>query len=774
MKRFALSLFAAFIVVLVSGQVPNKINYQAVVRNSDGTIKSGTPVTLEFRIYDMGSGGNQVFEEIHIPTTDEFGRISLVIGEINDILFDWSKGPYSLEVIADGTSMGTSQIVSVPYALMSRDVVNNDDADPDPSNEIQDLQLEGNVLTITGNDQATPIVLAGGGDSQWNMDGDSVTITDKNVGIGTASPSGKLVVMGDGTTTVEEPLFEVKKQDGQTVFAVYNDSVRVFVNNESTTKGVKGGFAVGGYNSSVKGSFNEYLRVTPDSVRIYVDNNPQGKGVKGGFAVGGYSAAKSSATSFMSLTPENYLIGHESGQLITDGMYNSTLGYQAGSALTTGSENIFLGYQSGFNNTDGNHNTFIGYQAGYSNTSGYQNSFIGYRAGHDNTTGLFNLFVGYEAGLTNTTGSQNMFMGYRAGASNKEGQYNMFLGIMAGAANTSGNGNLFIGPGAGFYNTTGNRNIFVGNMAGNYNVSGSSNLFFGEYAGYNNVSGFYNIFIGTTAGGSNTSGHKNIFIGDQAGYINTTGYENSIVGYQSGYKLIDGKNNVFMGFESGYTSNGSNNVYIGSRSGKFNRGSGNIFIGTGAAGLEDSISNTLVIDNTIGIAAHNALIYGNMEGTRMLALNGRVGVRRAPSAGYALEVEGEAFKTSGTGSWAVTSDVRVKREIEEIYDAAEVMMKLRPVRFRYTEEYLADHPGVEDKVYVNFIAQEYREVFPESVRASSDNSLPEGESILVMDSYNAQIYSIKAVQDLILENQKQKEQIEELYELIRELKENRE
>ena len=50
----------------------------------------------------------------------------------------------------------------------------------------------------------------------------------------------------------------------------------------------------------------------------------------------------------MLLTPFNYFIGHNSGQLITaTAVYNATLGYETGKSLTTGSNNVFVGYQSG-------------------------------------------------------------------------------------------------------------------------------------------------------------------------------------------------------------------------------------------------------------------------------------------------------------------------------------------------------------------------------------------------------------------------------------------
>ncbi len=69
---------------------------------------------------------------------------------------------------------------------------------------------------------------------------------------------------------------------------VTSDSIRIYVNDDPA-KGVKGGFAVGGYNRTSKGLSQEFLRITPDSVRVYIDSDPNSKGVKGGFAVGGYN-----------------------------------------------------------------------------------------------------------------------------------------------------------------------------------------------------------------------------------------------------------------------------------------------------------------------------------------------------------------------------------------------------------------------------------------------------------------------------------------------------
>ena len=73
-----------------------------------------------------------------------------------------------------------------------------------------------------------------------------------------------------------------------------------------------GGFAVSGRSPS-KIVEEEYLVVTADSTRIYV-NQSTTKGKVGGFAVSGRSPSKSTVSNFLDITPENYFIGHESGQ----------------------------------------------------------------------------------------------------------------------------------------------------------------------------------------------------------------------------------------------------------------------------------------------------------------------------------------------------------------------------------------------------------------------------------------------------------------------------
>ena len=119
--------------------------------------------------------------------------------------------------------------------------------------------------------------------------------------------------------------------------------------------------------------------------------------------------------------------------------------------------------------------------------------------------------------------------------------------------------------------------------------------------------------------------------------------------------------------------------------------------------------------------------------------SGLVGIGRTPTTNP-LEVEGDASKTVA-GSWLANSDARIKTDVRTIEGALDVLAKLRPVAFRYTAEHRAKHPSIEDRDYNNFIAQEYRGVFPNAVKE-------DGEGLLMVDTYDVQPYLVRAVQEL--------------------------
>jgi hypothetical protein len=128
MKGFLLSLVAIAAFSLSSfGQSPEGFKYQAVVRDAGNLILSSQAVGMQLTIQQGSIGGTAVYTETFAPTTNAYGLVNLEIGSgtsADDFTtIDWANGPYFMETAVDvtgGTSysvMGTSQLMSVPYAL---------------------------------------------------------------------------------------------------------------------------------------------------------------------------------------------------------------------------------------------------------------------------------------------------------------------------------------------------------------------------------------------------------------------------------------------------------------------------------------------------------------------------------------------------------------------------------------------------------------------------------------------------------------------------------
>jgi hypothetical protein len=536
--KLILSALFTFVFYLLSSQSPQGFNYQAVAQLANGDPLSNMSLPVRITIQSEATGGTKFWVEEHLlVTTNKYGLFIVTIGagtrlpastvkSFSDI--DWKVTPKFIqtEVNYNGwKTMGSSQIWSVPYSTFS---------------------------TVSGD-------LAG--------------------------PVKRLAVIGSSATS-DTALFEVKNIKGQTVLAVYNEGVRIFVGDSVTKGATKGGFAIGGFGGT-KTNGQEYFRVTRDSTIVNVRTPAKGK--KGGFAIGGFGGTKAEPVYFLNMTPSNYFIGENSGSKIANGLYNSFMGYEAGRDNTDGSSNVFLGYKSGLSNTVGENNLFIGKSSGNVNTSGSNNILLGSYSGNSNN-GSSNIFIGSYTGYSNAGAGFNIFLGNEAGFMNKDGNLNIFIGARAGRSSNAMR-NLFIGVYAGESSSTGEDNMFVGNQAGQFSSTGTENTFLGSMSGWKNDTGNRNTYLGYNTGASIVSGQDNVMIGHGAGQ-----------------GLTAGMRNTFVGFEAGGTGTGDGNVFIGYQ-----------------AGGSETGSNKLYIENS-GQTSDNALIYGDFN-TDVIKLNGTVNVR---------------------------------------------------------------------------------------------------------------------------------------------------
>lgn len=134
MKKLLLFLSCLLVAQLVQAQVPQGINYQAVLRDGNAVI-ANQPINLLLAFEDANV--NILYEESHNLTTNEFGLITAVLGEGTPVIgsfenVNWSMGgvQFEAEVTYNGViySLGRVHLQSVPYALFSEQAGSADTA----------------------------------------------------------------------------------------------------------------------------------------------------------------------------------------------------------------------------------------------------------------------------------------------------------------------------------------------------------------------------------------------------------------------------------------------------------------------------------------------------------------------------------------------------------------------------------------------------------------------------------------------------------------------
>jgi hypothetical protein len=152
MKKLYIFLAAVLLTANIFGQAPEKMSYQAVIRDSGDNLVSNQRVGMRISIL---KGSTPVYVETQTPTTNVNGLVTLEIGATGTgtvvsgdfSIIDWSAGPYFIQTETDPTGgesysiTGTSQLLSVPYALHAKVATTADNGIPTGG-------TEGQVLTI--------------------------------------------------------------------------------------------------------------------------------------------------------------------------------------------------------------------------------------------------------------------------------------------------------------------------------------------------------------------------------------------------------------------------------------------------------------------------------------------------------------------------------------------------------------------------------------------------------------------------------------------------
>jgi uncharacterized protein (TIGR02145 family) len=201
-------LILTLLVGSLMAQAPQSFKYQAVARNSTGTAITNAPIGLKLTIRSGNPNGNSVYSETFTPVSNSIGIFTVNIGEGNVLSgnfqdIDWGADHYFLNVAMDPdggsnyTDMGTTQFLSVPYALNAGSIFVKYSNDT--------LWIGDHFVILSGNDGGDP--------------GETVTDYDGNV--------YHFITIGN-QTWLKENLRSLHYADGTAI-----DSVWTYDNNES-------------------------------------------------------------------------------------------------------------------------------------------------------------------------------------------------------------------------------------------------------------------------------------------------------------------------------------------------------------------------------------------------------------------------------------------------------------------------------------------------------------------------------------------------------------
>lgn len=202
--KFSMMILLTFWAVFLQetfAQAPARMSYQAVIRNSSNALVSNHAVGIRISIIQGSIFGASVYVETHNTTSNANGLVSLEIGGGTVVTgnfesINWANGPYFIKTETDpagGTSYsitGTTQLLSVPYALHAKNVTN------DADNQL--LALDGSNLSISGGNQ---VVLPEGFKLPYSGSSNSPGATSFQV-INSSSTNGVAIFgrHGDGST----------------------------------------------------------------------------------------------------------------------------------------------------------------------------------------------------------------------------------------------------------------------------------------------------------------------------------------------------------------------------------------------------------------------------------------------------------------------------------------------------------------------------------------------------------------------------------------------
>jgi len=677
--------FIAIILLISSfafAQSPFNFNYQAVARDAQGQALKNQSVSLRISLLDGGYTGPSIFSEIHQVTSSNLGIINLLIGKgQNQSGFlsnlNWKTKKYWLKVEMDATGgsnytlMGTTQLVSVPYALHAETATHVDDADANPSNELQQLSFNTvtNELSISNGNKIT--IPTGGTDADADPNneiqtvsksGNTVTLS-KNGGTFTvddadADPNNELQQLSFNTTTNQLTITNGNSvtipSGGTDADADPNNEIQTLSKNGNTvTLSKNGGSFTDAVDDADADKTNELQSLDLSGNTLLISNgnqvdltpfkdntdaqnlsiNGNELSISGGNKVtlpgssGSSSDKITDADGDTKVQVEKTLndntirfdiIGTERfamefGRLKFLNSFNNILiGDAPQLALDDYSEsNIAIGTQALANNKNKSNMVAIGDSALYNNSIG---ATLQIEATENTAVGSKTLF-------SNTLGAVNTAIGFEALKNNTTGHANVAIGSGALKRNTDRGGLVAIGVNALANNSIGTqvwqeaiRNVAVGENALYKNTVGYENTAIGSDALYYNIDGYDNTAVGSNSLENNTEGYKNTAIGSEALYSNEDGWDNTAIGEGTMRENTTGSFNTATGMSAlKKNTSGNSNAAFGD----------NALYSNTIGGSNVAMGNSALKSNTSGysnVAIGDKALYKNTNISNIVAI----------------------------------------------------------------------------------------------------------------------------------------------------------
>tara|TARA_R100000005_G_C4968667_1_gene182458 strand:- start:217 stop:1335 length:1119 start_codon:yes stop_codon:yes gene_type:complete len=358
----------------------------------------------------------------------------------------------------------------------------------------------------------------------------------------------------------------------------------------------------------------------------------------------------------------------------------------------------------------------------------------------------------------------------RGAGENAQSSGVIFIGENAGSEATSDafGYSIAIGHEAGEYGAMGSYNVLIGKDAGKGDSSNTTSCnnttSIGSFSMEDLTTGDNNTAVGYSAMAKVTTASQSTAVGAYALDAVTTSSGNTAFGYQAMSAATSALYNTAVGYQANYSgvTTGAKNTMIGFRAGKVMAGGGyNILIGQNAGDNITSGAENVVI-GSVDVASAT----GNTQ-CSISSGNGTVTWMTGDS-------NGSMFQGDNATTWSTTSDRRLKRNIVDIDSTLDKIMNVRIRNFQYKEkatpiyETVIDdetgEPEIDetsgeevkvkvgwdgenvynldaDKIRTGVIAQEFQEIFPESVVENNHGHLTVNTDEMIWSL-------LKAVQEL--------------------------